>query len=169
MGGAELGRAYIVNTQLFRVAGYRFRATFARRWGGYLTIVLLVGLLGGLAMGAVAGARRTQASSSTYLASTNPSDLVAFTAFDNPALGSANGYSAAAVAEVAHLPYVRHQATVVGFDGNLDTVTGVHVRIPAGENRRSWKGASTANTRPRIGSRSCAVASPTRARWARRS
>jgi hypothetical protein len=121
-----------VNTQLFRVAWYRFRATFSRRWSGYLTIVLLVGLLGGLAMGAVAGARRTQASSATYFASTNPSDLVAFTAFDNPALGSANGYNPAAVAAVAHLPYVRHQATVVGFDGNLDTVTGVHVRIPAG-------------------------------------
>ena len=59
-----------MNSQVSRVAGYRFRATFARRWGGYLTVVLLVGLLGGLAMGAVAGARRTQSSYPAFLAST---------------------------------------------------------------------------------------------------
>jgi hypothetical protein len=34
------------------VAWYRFRSTFGQRWGGYLTIVLLVGLVGGLALGA---------------------------------------------------------------------------------------------------------------------
>jgi len=60
----------------FRVAWYRFRATFGRRWGGLLAIVLLVGLIGGLAMGAVAGARRTQSSFPAFLRSTNPSDLL---------------------------------------------------------------------------------------------
>jgi hypothetical protein len=42
-----------------RVAPYRFRATFGRRWGGYLALVVLIGLVGGLAMGSVAGAQRT--------------------------------------------------------------------------------------------------------------
>ena len=60
---------------VFRVAWYRFLATFGHRWAGYLTVVLLVGLVGGVAMGAVAGARRTQSSFPAYLASTNPSDL----------------------------------------------------------------------------------------------
>lgn len=55
---------------LLRVSGYRFRATFRRRWGAYLSLVLLVGLVGGVAMGAIAAARRTQASFATYLAST---------------------------------------------------------------------------------------------------
>ena len=32
------------------VAWYRFRATFRRRRSGYLAIVLLIGLVGGLAM-----------------------------------------------------------------------------------------------------------------------
>jgi hypothetical protein len=54
---------------LLRVAWYRFRATFARRWGGYLRMVLLIGLIGGIAMGAVAGARRTDSSFPVYLAS----------------------------------------------------------------------------------------------------
>jgi hypothetical protein len=64
-----------VSAQILRVAWYRFGATFSRRWGGYLSIVLLIGLLGGLAMSSAAGARRTESSFPTYLASTNPSDL----------------------------------------------------------------------------------------------
>jgi hypothetical protein len=64
-----------VNSQVFRVAWYRFGATLGRRWGGYLSVILLIGLVGGLSMGAVAGARRTESSFPTYLASTNPSDL----------------------------------------------------------------------------------------------
>jgi hypothetical protein len=58
-----------------RVAWYRFTATFGRSCGGYLSIVLLVGLIGGVAMGSIAAARRTQGSYATFLASTNPSDL----------------------------------------------------------------------------------------------
>ncbi len=58
------------------VAGYRFRATLPRRWAGYLSLIVLVGLLGGLGLGSLAAARRTQSSFSTFLAGTNPSDLV---------------------------------------------------------------------------------------------
>ena len=58
-----------------RVARYRFAATFGRRWGGYLTLALLIGLIGGIAMGSVAAARRTQSSYATFLAATNPSNL----------------------------------------------------------------------------------------------
>ena len=67
---------------LVREASYRFRACFHSRWGGYLALLLLIGLVGGVAMGAVAGARRTQSSFPVYLASTNPSDVQAFTEFD---------------------------------------------------------------------------------------
>ena len=50
-----------VTGQRLRVSGYRFRATFRRRWGAYLSLVLLIGLVGGVAMGAIAPAptRRT--------------------------------------------------------------------------------------------------------------
>jgi hypothetical protein len=58
------------------VSWYRFRATWHRQWAGYLTIVLLIGLLGGLAMGAIAGARRTESSYPTFLSGTDPSDLL---------------------------------------------------------------------------------------------
>jgi hypothetical protein len=54
---------------LLRVAWYRFQATFTRRRGSYLGVVLLTALIGGLAMGAAAGARRTESSFPTYFAS----------------------------------------------------------------------------------------------------
>jgi hypothetical protein len=116
-----------------RVAAYRFRATFRRRWGDYLTLVVLIGLLGGAALGAVAGARRTQASYVTYLKTTNPSDLEIFTAFANPALGSSVGYNPTTDARILRLPFVRSEYSLVGFDGNLDFVHGIHSHMEPGE------------------------------------
>ena len=58
-----------------RVAWFRFIVTFRRSWSGYLSIVLLIGLIGGVAMGSIAADRRTQGSFTTFLASTNPSDM----------------------------------------------------------------------------------------------
>jgi hypothetical protein len=60
---------------MLTLAWYRLRTTLRRRWPGYLTIALLVGLVGGVSMGAVAGARRTQSSFPAYLTSTKASDL----------------------------------------------------------------------------------------------
>jgi hypothetical protein len=64
--------------QAFRIAWYRYRATFARQLSGYLTVLLLIGLIGGIGMAALAGARRSQSSYPQFLASTNPSDLTMF-------------------------------------------------------------------------------------------
>ena len=85
--------------QALRVAWYRFRATFRRRWGGYLTLVLLIGLVGGLAMGAVAAARRTQSSFPAFLSSTNPSDLTVI---------DANSNDSTVHRTIAGLPHVKH-------------------------------------------------------------
>lgn len=62
-------------TQVLGVAWYRFRATLTSRLGAYFGVVLLIGLIGGIAMTSVQAARRTQSSYPTFLASTNPSDL----------------------------------------------------------------------------------------------
>ena len=92
-----------------RVASYRYRATFGHRWGGYLSLLVLVGLVGGLSMGVLAAARRTQSSFASYLASTNPSNLgiTVFGGVGNGG-GSAPTYSASAVEAIARLPGVRH-------------------------------------------------------------
>jgi hypothetical protein len=69
------GTESLMNSHTFEIAWYRFRATFARRWGAYLSVILLIGLTGGLAMASIAAARRTQSSYPTFLKSTNPSTL----------------------------------------------------------------------------------------------
>ena len=93
---------------VLRVGWYRFRATLGHRRGGYLSVVLLVGLVGGVAMGSIAAARRTQSSFAVFLAGTNPSDLSVPT-FGAGANGSASvNYSATFTKEIANLPGVRH-------------------------------------------------------------
>jgi hypothetical protein len=109
-----LGGAAVIG-QALRVMSYRFRATFGNRWGGYLSLVLLIGLVGGLAMGAVAAARRTQSSFSVFLASTNPSDLSLGTGLYNPRLGYTKGYDARLVRTIAHLPLVKRAENYAAF------------------------------------------------------
>jgi hypothetical protein len=106
-----------VNRATFRVAIYRFRATFGRRWGGYLALVLFIALIGGLAMGSVAGARRTQSSFPRYLASTDPADLEGITSFVNPMSGAAGlGFDPALMTKLAHLPHVRQFSYFAGLN-----------------------------------------------------
>jgi hypothetical protein len=85
-----------MNANSTRVGWFWFRANFARRWANYLTIVLLVGSIGGLALGSVAAARRTQSSYNTFLASTNPSDL------------TMTVYAPNLASDLARLKFVRH-------------------------------------------------------------
>jgi len=93
-----------VRGQVVQVAWYRFWATFGRRWGGYLSIVLLIGLTGGIGMGSIAAARRTQSSFSTFLASTNPSDMN---------LNSACGPNL--TKDLSHLPGVERVEAAIGL------------------------------------------------------
>jgi hypothetical protein len=78
------------------VGWFWFRVNFGRRFGNYLTIVLLVGAIGGLALGSVAAAARTQSSYNTFLASTNPSDLYLTV------------YAPDLTSDLARLPLVKH-------------------------------------------------------------
>ena len=122
-----------------RESSYRFRATFGRRWAGYLTLVVLIGLVGGIAMAAVAGARRTQSSFPTYLASTNPSDLQMFTEF-YPITHT--GYSEKVAEAVARVPHVGSAVDVIGFAGTLQ-VLGHHASRVPGESPPGLEGSTS--------------------------
>jgi hypothetical protein len=95
--------------QVVRIAWYRLRVTFARRWTGYLSVVLLIGLVGGVAMASIAAARRTQSSYPTFIASTNPSQLT-MTIYSSVANG---GPGPSLTAQVQRLPDVKVVRTEV--------------------------------------------------------
>ncbi|HEX2786078.1 MAG TPA: hypothetical protein VHN36_21070, partial [Ilumatobacteraceae bacterium] len=89
---------------MWRVGLFRFRATLRRQLGGYLGLVVLIAFIGGVAMAAVAGARRTQSSYSTFMRSTNPSDLT-ISYFDGVAPPELT-------AGIAKLPHVKRIASM---------------------------------------------------------
>jgi len=112
------------------LAAYRFRTTLARRWTGYLTIVVLVGLLGGVAMGAIAAARRTQAAFPVFLASTNPSNLALVTSNWQTGQPNSAGSSLAGAHLVDRLPLVSHVANAENLNGQPLTAHGNQIENP---------------------------------------
>ena len=98
------------------VAWYCFRVTFRSHRRAYGVIALLLGLIGGLALASGAGARRTQSSYTSLLVAANTSQVESLTGLINPLLGSTQGYNAALVDRIAHLPHVTAVASQVGLD-----------------------------------------------------
>ena len=131
-------------SQALRVAWFRYRASFRRRWTRYLSAVVLIGSVGGLALASVAGARRTESSFPTYEASTNPSTLVTFSSYDDPGLGVKNGYDPLIVKKIAHLPLVKRSTSGIIFDGNinLNALKGIRPHILAGETPPTFIGST---------------------------
>jgi hypothetical protein len=86
-----------------RIAWYFLRHNFVRRWPTYLVIMLLVGMVGGLSIGSIVAARRTESSFNVFLKSTNPSDLSVLLPGPNLTV------------HLARLPLVRHVAGVQFF------------------------------------------------------
>ena len=107
------------------VAWYRVRATLGHRWPGYLAIVLLIGLVGGVAMGSITGARRTQSTFPAYLAATHASDLQFQTSTTTGAAAFTN-----LTKKLAHLPHVEHVASAPDL-----------LVVPSGPNGKALKSA----------------------------
>jgi hypothetical protein len=108
-----------VSNQVLRAAWYRFRTTFRRRRSGYLSLIVLIALVGGVAMGALTAARRTQSSFPTYLASTSPSDLSIATGLYSTTLGNQAGYSPGEIRTISQLPRVKRVESYAGFSRNV--------------------------------------------------
>jgi hypothetical protein len=106
----------VVNGPAIGLVRFRLSATWRRRRGGYLTVAVLVGLLGGLALGSLAAARRTQSSYPVFLASTHPGNIEVITALNNPFFNGGIGYNAAIIARIRALPHVESVASGSGID-----------------------------------------------------
>jgi hypothetical protein len=102
-----------VGTSAARVVWYRNRTTFARQWGTYLSLIVLIGLIGGIAMGSIAAARRTQAAYPAFLAATNASDLTMST-YGVTNDSSASSYSPKLTGNIARLSEVKRVESWVG-------------------------------------------------------
>lgn len=111
-------------TQALRVAWYRFRVGFRRRWPGYLSIVLLIGSIGGVAMASIAGARRTDTSFHQFLESTNPSDLALITGLYQP---DPTGYDPGLIKKIEHLPHVTAVESQAGYESEEVNAQGYPV------------------------------------------
>ncbi|PZS33105.1 MAG: hypothetical protein DLM58_08550 [Pseudonocardiales bacterium] len=105
-----------MNVNVRRYVWYRFRSTFKSRRGGYAALALVVALLGGTAMAAIAAGRRTQSSYPAFLASTQPTDLVASLFDITSATGLPSTYSAALADKVARLPGVTRSETAISLN-----------------------------------------------------
>jgi ABC-type lipoprotein release transport system permease subunit len=85
----------------------RFRAELRARWRATAVLALLVGIAGGAALAAIAGARRTDTAFTRLVHDTRAADVLV-----NPDLGAASKLDAAAV---ARLPMVTQAARVDGL------------------------------------------------------
>jgi hypothetical protein len=130
--------------QALRIAWFRFRANFRHRFTGLLTIVVLIGTIGGLALASVAGARRTESSFPTYFASTSPSTVGVVSSYDDPGLDVKSGFNPRLVAKISKLPLVTRTTTTIIFDGNINlhAIKGLHSHVLAGETPPSFVGST---------------------------
>jgi hypothetical protein len=86
------------------------RATIGHRWQAYVTMVVLIGFLGGLGLGGLAAARRTQSSFSSFLAASNPSNLDVTVYGAQSGSGGNPDYSPALTSAIGRIPGVTHVA-----------------------------------------------------------
>jgi hypothetical protein len=96
-----------------RTALYLSRAAVRRSWRTAVAVALIVGLLGAVALGALAGARRTASAYDRYQASINASD--AFVNVPGPVPGMP---ATRPVTLIAGLPGITASAAYLGLDAN---------------------------------------------------
>ncbi|MDQ1432387.1 MAG: putative transport system permease protein, partial [Actinomycetota bacterium] len=85
------------------LARYWFRSTFRVRWRGYVGAAVLLGVMGGLSLFALAGARRTQSAYPRFLRSVDASTMAVDTGQYDPATS----------ARIAHFPHVMRSQVYV--------------------------------------------------------
>ena len=108
---------------------YRLRATFGSELSYFVSVVLLVGALGGLSMGAVAAARSTESSFSDYVAASHVPQLFVLDGVINPAIGLDSAYNPMLLRQLSHLPHVQRAASTLEL--NMGPLTPRGRPLPA--------------------------------------
>jgi hypothetical protein len=87
-------------------AWYRLRSTMRSERSYFLSVILLVGTVGGLALGAIEAARSTESSFSDFVASSHVGQLFVLDGVINPGIGLDSAYNPALLRTLSHLPHV---------------------------------------------------------------
>ena len=98
-------------------AWYRLRTTLRSELSYFITVIVLVGALGGLSMGAVAAARSTESSFSDYVASSHVPNLFVLDGVINPAIGLDSAYNPTLLRRLSHLQHVQRVESTLELNG----------------------------------------------------
>ena len=94
----------------------------------FLSVILLVGAVGGLALGAIEAARSTDSSFADFVASSHVPQLFVFDGVINPGIGLDSAYNPALLRTLSHLPHVERVESTVEL--NLGPLTAAGKPLP---------------------------------------
>ena len=109
-------------------ASYRFRSTMRSEMSYLLSVILLVGALGGLALGAIEAARSTESSFADLVASSRVPQLFVFDGVINPGIGLDSAYNPRLLRTLSRLPDVKRVESTVEL--NLGPLTAQGKPLP---------------------------------------
>ena len=105
-------------------AWYRFRSTLRSELSYFLSVVLLVGAVGGLALGAIEAARSTESSFADLVTSSRVPQLFVFDGVINPGIGLDSAYNPGLLRTLSHLPDVERVESTVELNMGPLTASG---------------------------------------------
>ncbi len=105
-------------------AWYRLRSTMRSELSYFLSVILLVGAVGGLALGAIEAARSTESSFADYVAASHVPQLFVFDGVINPGIGLDSAYNPKLLRTLSHLPDVERVESTVELNISPLTARG---------------------------------------------
>ena len=105
-------------------AWYRFRSTLRSELSYFLSVILLVGAVGGLALGAIEAARSTESSFADLVTSSHVPQLFVFDGVINPGIGLDSAYNPGLLRTLSHLPDVERVESTVELNMGPLTPSG---------------------------------------------
>ncbi len=129
-------------------AWYRLRSTFRSEFAYFLSVILLVGAVGGLALGAVEAARSTESSFTDFVTASHVPQLFVFDGVINPGIGLDSAYNPSLLRTLSHLPHVERVESTVELNMGPLTARGLPlansaVPLPL---RRAWVDSTSTRT-----------------------